>query len=480
MYLIDPIAVTAKNGVLVSSSVAYPDAGINPENTDGNPVSRPRWARGLGYVYDALTPLYVVHHGALYQLQVSVPAAPANSTPLQLPPGHTQNDAATGGAWLRINPPIDWSASVDDTEGVLVAFPAATYPLLSTDPALTAEQKFDLASTPDFGAYAGYPSGIWRRNAVLDDSESILPKVPSLASKYWDAMEPPHFARYPEIPLGELTTFGGRVWRKRTAVMAQFEAPPSAPLDWALVKASNRFAMFDASVQSQTRQTRGSHVAPADPARNETITVALQIPAGRTIDAVAMLNLDATSVRVRVTSADDPPVVLYDRTKEMVTTSMLLSNWYDWFFAPRYRQRSLLLDDIPASRAALVTITITDAGGQAACGCCIVGKRIELGATLAGVSLGIKDYSVKAEDDFGNVTVTQRGYSDRASLPVLIANELLEPVKQTLIDFRARPALWVGSANLPSTIIYGFYKALIITVPYPTMSNYTLDIEGLT
>jgi hypothetical protein len=125
MYLIDPIPVTPTNGVLVSSTVAYPDQGVNPLSAD-DPMDWPRWARGLGYVYNAAAPFYVVHLGALFRLRADVPDTPPDSALSQLPPGHPDNTWPLG-SWERVFPPSNWSADADYTEGMLAAFPPATY-----------------------------------------------------------------------------------------------------------------------------------------------------------------------------------------------------------------------------------------------------------------------------------------------------------------------------------------------------------------
>jgi O6-methylguanine-DNA--protein-cysteine methyltransferase len=467
MYLIDPIPVTHVNGVLESSNVAYPDGTIG--FLAGN---YERWTRGRAYAVG--TP--VLHYGAVWINMIAIPADPPINSNIGLPPGHLD----TWLIWIRQDIPAEFSPDVAYAEGELVSFPHVSY--ANRLPASAADSEWpaiiNAAHVPTFFP-VGYPAGMWRRNGVPDDGESIQPMYPSLASKYWDYMEPPLFQRLPEIPAGELTTYGGRVWRKRTPTMAAFEAPPSAPDDWALVRTSNRYAMFDGSVQSQTTQRAGSRWRPPQPAQDQVIEVVLKAPAGRIVDAVCLLNTAATSVRVRVATAANPSVIVYDKTMPMVATAMVISNWYDWFFAPRHAKRQALFDDIPATVGARVTITITNNGGQAACGACIFGKRIELGATLRGLELGLKNYSVKTEDEWGGMSVTRRGYSDRDSFPVSVHNDLLEPLKATMIDFRARPALWVGSPAFPSTIVYGYYKDLRFTVPYEASSNYTLEIEGL-
>lgn len=454
---------------MLQSNVAYPDAGINPLGGPV-PIAYSRWVRGRAYSVGD----FVVHYGSVWMAIDAVPATPANTYVEQMPPGVQENFLT----WARQTVPVAFDANTDYVEGTLVHFPAVTYEtrFSETDPALSLEQRFTLVSTPTFTP-AGYPSGMWRRNATPDDGESLLPKYPTLASKYWDVMEPPMFQLFPEIPQGELTTFGGRVWRKRTPVMAAYEAPPSAPLDWALQKTSNRFAMFDASVQSQTKQTKGSNQYPPVAADDQVISVVLT-PGASIVDAAAFLNLTATSVRVKV-EAGSPLATVYDRTTDLVT-SPAVTNWYEWFYSARYVGQSLVLDDLPPVIDSTITITITNTGGQAACGVCIIGKQTYIGDAQFGAAIGLKDYSLKTTDDFGNVATKQRAYSDRLTVPILLHNDVLDSIKRLLTKYRTVPVLWVGSPGIPSTIVYGYYKDFSAVIAYPKESTCNLEIEGLT
>lgn len=469
MYLIDPIPVTPTNGVLVSSTVVYPDVGVN---FFGAAIDYPRYVRGRAY--PIFTP--VLHNGAIWLNFAEIPANPPPESDVGLPPGHMQAFFL----WIRASLPVLWNP-VDQAEGTLVHFPNVSYPNLL--PASATEEEWpaiaDAAHVPVFDP-PGYPAGMWRRNGTPDDGESLLPKYPSLGSKYWDYMEPPVFEQFPEIPVGELTTYGGRVWRKRTATMAGYEAPPMRPDDWALVRTSNRFAMFDRSPQSKTRQRAGSRYSPPQPEHDQTIVVVLQAPAGRLVDALCLMGLEATSVRVQVATPGESPTTAYDQTRPMVNSAMTSPDWYDFLAAPRNYQSTAVFDDIPGTAGARVTITITNTGGQAAVGTCVFGQRVELGATLRGIDIGFVDYSVKTVDEWGSVDVQERGYSDRVSLPVKIHNDLLEPLKHTLLQFRARPALYVGHPSYPSTVVYGWFRDLSVSVPYPTYSTYSLEIESTT
>lgn len=259
--------------------------------------------------------------------------------------------------------------------------------------------------------------------------------------------------------------------------MAAYEAPPSAPLDWALEKASNRFSMFDASVQSQTRQTLGSYQYPPSAAVNEVISLEIT-PGDSIVDAIALLNLEATSVRVQVQTGS-PLATVYDRTTSLLAGAAV-NTWYDWFFAERTVGQTLVLDDLPPASNPVINITITNAGGQAACGVCIVGKQTYIGAAEYGTAVALKDYSLKTTDDFGNVTTKQRAYSDRLTVPVRLHNDTLDSIKRLLTKYRTVPVLWVGSPSIPSTIVYGYYKDFSAVIAYPKESTCNLEIEGLT
>lgn len=492
MFLIKPLRVldndtspmlsTTKPGIalLESSTVSYPDRGLTLW-TD-LPGNRPyEWVRGDWPNWDET---YLTHLGGLYQRVLTIPMPPTDPYDVKtLPPGHPDNPAWTlvpyGSSWAPSAPLSAYSTNAT------VRFPAATYKSLATiaaeNPGMSEADRWNLAFVPSFVIsgtdYGTYPSGVWERTEEPDDNVARANTIPVLGSKFWKQLEPDRYS--PELATqlrqGELTVWNGQIYRKRNSTLTSNEYPSANPTDWALVGACNRWSMFSRSSQEQTRVRMPSDVTPPDVPRAEFVVV-LQADSSDLIDAIALLNLEATSVRVQV--QDSTLATVYDRTVALEVIGMATPDWYEFLSSPRFYQDKVLLTDIPGTTGARITITITNTDATAACGNCIVGKRVELGISLTNAQVGFTDYSVKTVDEWGNVDVQERGYADRVTLPVDIPNYLLEPLKRTLLQFRATPALYVGSPELPSSIVYGWFKSLEVTIPYPDNSQYSLEIEA--
>jgi hypothetical protein len=123
---------------------------------------------------------------------------------------------------------------------------------------------------------------------------------------------------------------------------------------------------------------------------------------------------------------------------------------------------------------------VTDTGGTAAIGECVLGLARELGGMQYGARVGIRDYSVKTQDDFGNYTILERAFSKRASFSLWVEGGLTSELQSILASYRATPAVYIGTDRHAATMIYGFYKDFDIDIAYPQASLCSLEIEGLT
>ncbi len=183
------------------------------------------------------------------------------------------------------------------------------------------------------------------------------------------------------------------------------------------------------------------------------------------IDSVALLNLEATSVTVTMTDvggAGDPVV------------------WSPTVYSDGLYVTDVVKTDFPTSYLTPhLVIAITNTVETAKVGEIVVGEKETIGTMRYNPSVSIIDYSIKEIDDFGNYTVLERAYSKRLACETMIENTALDATYNTLADYRARPAVWVGSEDYASMIVYGFYKDFSIEIPYPNYSVCTLEIEGL-
>jgi hypothetical protein len=226
--------------------------------------------------------------------------------------------------------------------------------------------------------------------------------------------------------------------------------PLVSPDDWILAGVTNRWSMFDTQIISQT-------VNP------DAIKLILQ-GSGYT-DSVALLNVRATAVQVIL--RDSGGTIRYNNTVSLVDGSD--------------RVRDVALLDLPIGlyNNPTIEINITESGATVGVGACVIGIQRDVGATQAGVNLGIQDYSVKKRDDFGNATILQRAYNKRGVFQTWVRNTDVDKTYNAVADLRAVPIVYVGSDLFRSSIIYGFFKDFSILISYPEYSVMSLEVEGL-
>ena len=217
-------------------------------------------------------------------------------------------------------------------------------------------------------------------------------------------------------------------------------------LDWG---ASERWKPFDGKVGSQATGT-------------DSITYELD---PGPFDSIAILNLEAASVTVTVTDVGGAgdPIVWTETTLAdgLFVTDIVKTDFLLTYLAPH------------------VVIEITYTGYTALVGEIVIGQKQSIGTMKFTPSIGIIDHSIKQVDAFGNYTVLERAYSKRLTCETFFYNTVLDATYNLLAEYRAQPAVWVGSELYASMIVYGYYKRFSIALTYPTLSICTLEIEGL-
>jgi hypothetical protein len=141
---------------------------------------------------------------------------------------------------------------------------------------------------------------------------------------------------------------------------------------------------------------------------------------------------------------------------------------------------TLAVLDMPSHTNVRLIVTLTATGKTVLCGELVFGTQLDIGATQYGARLGIKDYSVKQRDDFGNFTVIERAYSKRVTFLVMMDNSYIDYFFSLLAGYRATPVVWIGSEQYVSTHLLGYYIDFSIEIAYPAQSLCSLEIESLT
>lgn len=238
--------------------------------------------------------------------------------------------------------------------------------------------------------------------------------------------------------------------------------PENDTTNWQEYSATNRWKMFDYIVGSQTTNAN---------------SIVVTVTPGAVTNAIALLNVSAKTVRVKMTDPTDG--VVYDQTISMLDNS-LVTDWWHYFFEPIVQRQDVVFLDLPSYSTAAIEITIANAGQTVGCGVCVLGLSQTVGITTQGASIGIKDYSRKETDAFGNYIIVPRAFSKRANFNVKVDRQAIDGVQRTLAALRTTPAVYVGSGEFESTIIYGYYRDFDVIMSSFPVADCNIEIEGLT
>lgn len=167
----------------------------------------------------------------------------------------------------------------------------------------------------------------------------------------------------------------------------------------------------------------------------------------------------------------------YNSTYSMVSDRAVTS-WYDYFFEPLVRLTDYVEQDIPLLSNTYLMVTLTDSI-SASCGAIVIGQSRILGGTQYGAEVGIQDYSVITTDDFGNRTLLERAYNRRGKFKIWVENLQMDDIQNLLAQYRATPALYLGSDEYASTMIYGICKNFNTLIDRPTTSLLDIEVQGL-
>lgn len=249
---------------------------------------------------------------------------------------------------------------------------------------------------------------------------------------------------------------------------------------WLDTGATNRWRMFDKSAGQVV--TLGTSKVQRRVSKIGTFTtnptnIDITIKPGTVVNGLALFGLVGYQVKVTMTDPVDG-VVYGPRTVSLVDPSA--GDMWEWLFTDVGRIDSFSLTDLPAYGTASIRIVIeAGEGGTARCDMAVVGQVVELGEALMGTSFGITDYSSKEVDTFGNEFVTEGGFRNKVTYPLAIYRDLVTPFKRLLIEYRAKPAVWIGAEELEWSLIYGRFRDLNVVTNNGSFSECTLEVGAL-
>lgn len=232
---------------------------------------------------------------------------------------------------------------------------------------------------------------------------------------------------------------------------------------WLFVSATNRFKMFDISVGSGTSNAS---------------TIDVRITPAVVCNSVVLFEVDGSSAQLIVRDAGS--TIVYNQTISLADFSAV-NSYFNYFFSPveETGASEVAFLNIPNYSGASFQLIVDAGGGVAQCGEMIIGQKTALAVTNFGTSVGIKDYSVKNIDDFGNVSIIQRAYSKRADYDVTVETTDVSAFTRFLASVRTTPVVYIGDEARSETIVLGYYRDFSIVLSGPSISECSLSVEGL-
>jgi hypothetical protein len=248
----------------------------------------------------------------------------------------------------------------------------------------------------------------------------------------------------------------------RTSLASQ--TPPQAPLDWLVVGPDNRMAVFDGEINSRT------YTNPLPNLRSNRL--GLFVSLGVASNAILITDLNAIStMHVQVTDGLYGPV-LFQQTYTPEAGQQLLRSQY-------------LVTGVSFPASAILRIGVRGPTFQSQVGIGLIawGQTETLGCTQFGLRAGIKDYSRKEPDEFGQVQFVRRAFSKTVSASVSVETAQANALQDRLANLRATPAVWIFSTDPAlsvAQVVYGFYRDFYTVFEGVNKTVCALEIEGLT
>jgi hypothetical protein len=230
---------------------------------------------------------------------------------------------------------------------------------------------------------------------------------------------------------------------------------------WLDLGATNRFKMFDQIISTET-----VYAGEVD----------VDITPAAIVNSAAFFGLSGNEITLTITDPIDG--VVYIETRSLQDNTLII-DWYPYFFEEIAYLSDMVFLNLPAYGSATLNAVVDAGASDAKVGEVVIGKQRTIGATNFGTSVSIQDYSIKSTDEFGNTIIVQRAYSKRADYDVTVETSSVAAVQKALADIRTTPTVFVGDENRPETFVYGFYKQFNIVLSTPSISDCSIEVEGL-
>jgi len=224
---------------------------------------------------------------------------------------------------------------------------------------------------------------------------------------------------------------------------------------WTPLGNTNRHKQFDTAVNSQT-------VAP--------YSISQVFTPGELTNTVTLLNAEGATATVTQSVSG------YSEVKSLIKHEVL--TWYDFYYEEPVRVGDVAFTDIPPYPASTLTVTVDNGTGEAAIGCCLLGKSRTIGTTLFNFSGGVLSYSTTTTSAQGNTTMVRRPNAKRLQFEVFVAEGFQSEAYRLLTLYTDVEMVFIGASEYSMGIAYGFLDQWDVYVT-DTAKPASISIRGL-
>ncbi|MBZ2208468.1 hypothetical protein [Massilia soli] len=233
-----------------------------------------------------------------------------------------------------------------------------------------------------------------------------------------------------------------------------------AVIYWTDYGPTNRWAMFDAEISTQTTLS-----VP--------LTVVMQPGA---FTDLYFDGLDASTIAVTVKDSPSGNVV-YSYSGSLEGSEP--SDYDEYFFDPFSPRTDLLLSGIEQYNSAELTYTLSSST-PVKCGVVAIGSLINFGPVLQGAKAKPKTYSYIKTDDLGVTKIVRRKATTDLSLTALVDRADANRVLSTMEAMLDIPAFWMASSkdDLRGLRRFGLASGEL-SYDHPTHCILSLTVQGI-
>lgn len=250
-----------------------------------------------------------------------------------------------------------------------------------------------------------------------------------------------------------------------SAIAGNVGQPLTDVTKWLPLGATNTYAMFDLLRNSQTTSAIAQEVV---------------ITPGLRADSVALVGLEATSVRIQSVSA---AATVYDQTINL--SNRTSNSWFTYFFGGFGKSPSMAVFDLPPLSDAVLTITITNVQGTVKTGALVMGLSVFIGNVQYSAETDVLNFSTITRDFAGGTSeLIQRRNVPKTIQQIMLPKALVDTARKVREDLNAMPAVWSGlddngSEYFEALLIMGIYKKFSINLAYPEDALISLELEEI-